>query len=113
MGLIQKLFGKSEHPAEHSVIVHFQYHKDDLEALHLLEDALEELLTVKKVGEYDGHEIAADYSDGFLYLYGQNAETLFKAIKPVLEATDFMKGSVATLRFGEPGTGAHEIEVEL
>jgi hypothetical protein len=109
MGLIDRILGRPKH----AVIIHFQYHQDDLEPLHELEDLLEDIVTAKRVGEYDGHEIALDLSDGSLYFYGPNAETLFKAIKPTLEATDFMSGSVATLRFGEAGTGAHEIEIEL
>jgi hypothetical protein len=52
-------------------------------------------------------------SDGFLYMYGPNAENLFKAVKCILEETDFTKGSLATLRFGGPGSGAREIEIEI
>jgi len=71
------------------------------------------VITKNNVGEYDGHEIAVDYSDGFLYMYGPNAESLFEIVKPVLAATDFMKGATAKLRFGPPEDGVKELEVEI
>ena len=98
---------------EHAVIVHFNYEIKGLDSLFKLEDELEEVILEKKVGEYDGHEIAMDYSDGYLYMYGPNAETLFKAIKPTLEACNFMKGAKAIIRFGPPADGVKEIEVEI
>ncbi|PSR52107.1 hypothetical protein AHMF7605_00510 [Adhaeribacter arboris] len=122
MGLFDKLFGKQKgnqeenlknNESEHAVIIHFNYGIEGLEALHGLEDKLEKVITENNVGDYDGHEIAVDYSDGFLYMYGPNAENLFKAVKPILVITDFMKGAKAKLRFGPPYDGVKEIEVEL
>ena len=117
MGLFEKLFGKnktySPQEPEHAVIVHFLYEMDSLEPLYQLEDALEKHINKEGVGEFDGHEIAVDLSDGFLYMYGTNAETLFKAVKPILEKSNFMRGAVAKLRFGPPEEGIREIEVKL
>ena len=120
MGLLNKLFGKpnltqeeKSQESEHAVIIQFNYGIDRLEALQGLDERLEKVITENKVGEYDGHEIALDYSDGFLYMYGPNAENLFKAVKPILTTTDFMKGAKAKLRFGPPEEGVKEIEVEI
>ncbi len=117
MGLLDKLFGnrntsQSKEP-EHAIIIHFQYGKENLAPLHQLESRLESVLASKGIGEYDGHEIATDYSDGFLYLYGPNAEILFKGVKATLESTDFITGALAKLRFGPPGDGVREIEVRI
>jgi hypothetical protein len=98
---------------EHAVIVHFNYGIEKFDPLFKLEDELQKVITEKKVGEYDGHEIAMDYSDGYLYMYGSNAETLFKAVKPTLEACKFMKGAKVNIRFGPPGKESKEIEVEI
>ena len=54
-----------------------------------------------------------DNSDGYLYMYGPNAETLFKAIKPTLEDSNFMKGAQVYLRFGPLEKGTKDIEVEI
>ena len=98
--------------SEHAVIIRFNYGIERLEDLHNLEDKLRSIID-NNVGEYDGHEIATDYSDGILYMYGPNAEDLFKAIKPTLDETKFLKGAIAKLRFGPPADGVKEIEVEL
>jgi hypothetical protein len=96
----------------HAVIVHFLYGIEELDPLYSLEDELAEKILLNNVGEFDGHEIAMDNSDGYLYMYGPNAEDLFKAIKPILEACKFMKGAKAVMRFG-PKNDASEIEVEI
>lgn len=115
MGFLDKLFGrqKSKSAIEHCVIVHFDYGKESLDPLFELENRLESDLLDRTVGEYDGHEIATDYSDGFLYLYGENAEQLFKKIKHTLESTDFMAGARVKLRFGPPADGVKEIELTI
>ena len=98
---------------EHSVIVNFNYFRDSLAPLHDLAIKLEKIIAEKGVGLYDGHEIAMDYSHGFLYMSGPKADELFKVVKPILEQTDFTRGALATLRFGGAGTGAKEIEIEI
>jgi hypothetical protein len=122
MALFDKLFIQSSNDEktktssfdkEHCVIVQFTYYKDTLDPLHDLERELGKVIQEKGVGQYDGHEIALDMSDGFLHMYGPNAENLFKEVKPILEVTDFTKGALATLRFGGPGSGAKEIEIEI
>ena len=120
MGFLDRLFGfkkskatKSEIEVEHAVIVQFDYGIQGMEKLYQLRDRLENIIQKNKLGEYDGHEMAADYSNGFLYMYGPNAETLFNGIKEILEQTDFMKGAKARLRFGPPADGIKEITVVI
>lgn len=100
-------------PDSQAVIVEFLYYKDELDELHELDHKLDKIIKERGVGYYDGHEINLDMSDGTLYMYGPKAEELFKAVKPVLEETDFTKTAIARLRFGKPGSGAMEIEVEI
>jgi hypothetical protein len=113
-----KLTGDDEWPTgsfskEHSVVIHFMYLKEELDALHELDLKLDKLIREKGVGVYDWHEINLDMTDGTLYMYGPNAEALFKAVKPVLEETDFTKNAVAVLRFGGLRENASVIEVEI
>ena len=98
---------------EQAVIVNFTYGIKSLDSLFKLEDQLETFLNDNPIGEYDGNEIAVDYSDGKLFLYGPDAEKLFKGIKPILEHTSYMKGAKVTLRFGPPEEGVKEITVDL
>lgn len=88
MGFLDNIFDSKEsgttnkkQEAEHAVIVQFDYGKEGMDELYQLRDRLENIIEVEKLGEYDGHEMAMDYSDGFLYMYGPNAESLFKGIQ--------------------------------
>ena len=95
---------------QHSVVVQFYDFADkfwteesqSLDALHALEDELTGALDGQEVGELDGHEIAVDGSDGFVFLYGPDADALFAAIEPVLRKSPVTSGADATLRYGEP-----------
>lgn len=109
----QKDVPNSPKELDHAVIIKFDYNKDSLEPLHELGHELERLLSETSVGEHDGHEIAMDLSDGFLYLYGLNAEILFKTIRPILIQTDFTSNATAKLRFGPPEDGVSEIELNV
>ena len=99
---------------DHSVIVHFsKYLSEELEDLHNLELKLIKLIDESGLGMYDGHEIAMDDTDGTLYMYGTNAESLFKLVLPTLQETDFLKGAIATLRFRSYDEEASEIDLEI
>jgi hypothetical protein len=107
MGILSRLLGKpaevSAASPEHGVIVKFDYiGSTDLTPLFALEKQLEAAINAAKVGELDGNEVATDGSDGFLYMYGPDADRLFEIIRPVLEACSFMRGARITLRYGPP-----------
>lgn len=100
-------------PPEHAVIVHFNYGSTDLQPLFALEDELEDAIAAAAAGAYDGNEVAADGSDGFLYMYGPDADKLLAAVKPVLEACEFMRGATVTVRYGPPEDGVREFSVTI
>jgi hypothetical protein len=114
---LSKWFGRGapspKGPAEHAVIVHFNYGSTDLSRLFQPEARLQSAIAAAKVGEFDGNEIASDGSDGYLYMYGPNADRLFHAIRPLLEAVPFMKGATVRKRYGPPEEGTREVEVTL
>lgn len=100
--------------SQHSVVVHFLYGIEELDPLHNLDTKLNKQINDAGVGVYDWHEIAMDSSHGFLFMYGPNAEKLFKTVLPTLKKCPFMKGAVAHLRFGAlDEEGVPEIEVEI
>jgi hypothetical protein len=119
MGLFDKLLGNKSvarhaNPApQHAVIVHFAYGSTDLSRLFALEERLEQAITAAGVGEFDGNEIAADGSDGTLYMYGSDADALFAAVRPTLETSDFMRGARVQLRYGPPAVGSRSVEIVL
>src|SRR5262245_17778014 len=118
MGFISRLLGKTSEisaaPAEHGVIVKFDYlGTTDLAPLFALEEKLEAAINAARVGEFDGNEVAADGSDGVLYMYGPDADRLFEVIRPVLEGCSFMRGAHITLRYGPPSAEVRRREFIL
>ena len=117
MNIFNKIFGKrkpdSPKVPEHAVIVYFQYGKTDIQPILDLGDALNKVIVKAGVGEYDGNEIAADGSDGSLYMYGPDADTLFNTVRPVLESVDFMRNATVRIRYGPPGNGVAEKAVKI
>jgi hypothetical protein len=115
MGILDRLFGKRAKQAapapSHAVLVDFAYGSTDLSRLFALEEQLEQAIAAAGVGEFDGNEVATDGSDGTLYMYGPDADALFAAVRPILEASDFMNGARVKLRYGPPADGVREVEV--
>ncbi|MGQ0457642.1 MAG: hypothetical protein ACT4OU_11330 [Hyphomicrobium sp.] len=108
--------------SEHAVIVRFVDYGQrffaaeggELTALYDLEGQLEETLEATGAGMFDGDEIAVDGSDGYLYMYGPDAQTLFESVARVLAASPVTRGGEATLRFGDVGdSDAREVIVQL
>lgn len=96
--------GNSEKDARQGVVIYFQYGNNDLRPLHDLENKLRKALYTSKTGELDGHQMALDLVDGFLYFYGTSAEELFKAIRPILIDEPFMRKAEVNLRFAINGS---------
>src|SRR5271165_2986282 len=109
MGVLGRLLrlGKSARkgPPEHEVIVHFEYGSTNFQHIYAIEDLLRIAISEAGAGEYDRREVADDGSDGFLYMYGPDAENLYRAIGPVLTKFPFMRGATVTLHFGPPKRG--------
>jgi hypothetical protein len=96
--------------SQHAVIVEFRYGLKNLDPLREVERRLEAAIANAGVGEYDGDELAVDLSEGFLYMYGADADALFAVVRPILESAPFMRGAVALVRYGPPGaTGSRVI----
>jgi hypothetical protein len=86
---------------QQAVIVHFEYGMPDWNPFLQFEKVLEFKINTSGAGDYDGNELAADGSDGILYMYGPDADKLFAAAKPVLLSTTLLKNVTVTLRYGD------------
>jgi hypothetical protein len=107
MGLLSKLFGarnadKNGLPAQ-EVEVYFEYGSTNFQYVYALGDQIQRAIAEAKAGEYDGHSIPADGSDGRYFIYGPDAEEIFRVLKPVLEASPLMRGAKVTLHYGPRG----------
>lgn len=95
----------------HAIIIEFQYGMDSLEPLFDLQDELKTLVEADGAGRVDGHEIAMDDSDGRIFLYAVDANTVMQIIEPVLAKYSFLKGARITMRFGDELDSLSEEEV--
>jgi len=98
---------------EQAVIIEFDYGLDEDESFYDLSDKLRVLVEESGLGEYDGHEMAIDNSDGSFYLYGPDAKKLYEVIKETIEKTPFMNGANVMLRFGPPKVGVKTVSFIL
>jgi hypothetical protein len=107
MGLLSKLFvskvARSGETSQQEVEVHFAYGSTNFQFVYALGDQIQLAVSEAKVGEYDGHELPADGSEGRYFAFGPDAEAIFRVILPVLEASPIMRGATVTLWFGPPG----------
>jgi hypothetical protein len=87
---------------EHAVIIRFRYADTNLEPLYELENQLETAILEAGVGQFDGNDLSRDYNYGCIYMYGDDADELFRVVKPILEAAPFMEGALVRLRYGMP-----------
>jgi len=98
---------------EQAIIIKFEYGLNDLKPFYDLSEKLNSLAENSGLGEYDGHEIALDKSDGFFFLYAPDAKMLYEVIKEAIEDTAFMKNANVKLRFGPPEDGVEEINFSI
>ena len=84
---------RSDGPAMQEVEVHFEYGSTNFQYVYALGDQIQIAIAEAKVGEYDGHALPADGSEGRYFIYGPDAEAIFKVISPVLEASPLMRGA--------------------
>jgi hypothetical protein len=98
---------------EQAVIIVFNYGLEEDEPFYELSDKLRVLVDESGFGEYDGHEMAMDNSDGSFYMYGPDAKKLYEVVKSTVEKVPFMAGAYVTLRLGPPETGVKQVSFTL
>lgn len=98
---------------EHAVIVYFSFSSNDLSRLLKLDKKLEEAIIEAKAGRFDGHEIAADGSGGYLHMHGPDGDQLYKVIEPLLLGARFMREVTVKIRYGPASEGVREREIAI
>jgi hypothetical protein len=104
--------GAERVPLDQAVLIHLDsmslpdeiYEEHDLATL---EDRLTEALG--NLGIYDGHESGPGVT--FVYLYGPDAEAMFRAIEPVLRDYPLARGAGVIIRRRAPGAPEREVRM--
>ena len=104
MSLLSRIFGSKNNarqsPPVQDVEVHFSYGSKNFQHLYALEEVLGQAISDAGVGAYEGHDVSADGSDGYFYMYGPDAEAIYRVIAPALANSTFIRGAKITLWFG-------------
>jgi len=98
---------------EQALIIYFNYGLEDDEPFYDLSARLRVLVDESGLGEYDGHEMAMDNSDGSFYMYGPDAKKLYELVRETIEKIPFMSGADVVLRLGPPKEGVKEVSFTL
>ena len=79
------------------------------EDLWTLETLLTEVIERQGLGEYDGNEVGEDGAT--LFMYGSNAEDLFRGVEATLRASSLCQNARVRIRPGPPGTAHREVHL--
>jgi len=79
------------------------------EDLWTLETLLTDVIERQGLGEYDGNEVGEDGST--LFMYGSNAEDLFRGVEATLRASSLCEHARVQIRPGPPGTAHREMRL--
>jgi hypothetical protein len=117
MGLLSKLFGSKNAAksgsSQQEVEIHFAYGSTNFQYVYSLGDEIQNAIADAKVGEYDGHALPADGSEGKYFIYGPDAEAIYKVIAPVLAASPLMREATVTLLYGPRRWGTPKRIIKL
>jgi hypothetical protein len=105
---------KVNEPDQQAVLIHLDgtslpdavYEQCDLAAL---ENDLIAAIEKEHLGEFDGNEMGP--AETMLYLYGPDANRLFKGIEPLLLASPLCQNARVVIRTGGPGAPSTEVRL--
>ncbi len=85
--------------------------REELAKIFELEDLISSFIEEHEVGEYDGNEVGQ--GEFTMYMYGTDADVLFRSIQPVLQRSPLTHGGYAIKRYGPPEEEVREVRMEL
>jgi hypothetical protein len=90
---------------EQAVIVHLKLYDsafgspEEREPIYTLEEQLDRAIQANAAGEFDGDEFGE--GECVLFMYGEDANRIFRIIEPILKACPAAKDGYAIIQFGE------------
>lgn len=107
-----KSFNLEETQKNDSVIISFGAY-NGIDEIHAVDMKLYKGIP-QTIGRHDGHCVTLDDDTaGQFFTYGNNAEELFKVMKPILDEFDFLKRAEVYLEFTENGKVIRNLELKL
>jgi hypothetical protein len=90
---------------EQAVLIYIE--GEELDGSIPVQEALIDALEDNPIGMFDGNEVGGDQL--VLFLYGPDAELLFKFIETIVRADEFCNGARVVIRWGQPGAPQREL----
>jgi hypothetical protein len=98
----------ASHPGgEQAVLLHLE--GEDFDIMLQISEKLTEAIEGNNLGAFDGNEIGGN--ETVLFMYGPDAELIFKQIEPILRDDEFCRGARVIIRWGAPGAPQREVIV--
>jgi hypothetical protein len=91
---------QSQRPPGPVMMVHFDYYPKDLPQIRALEYRLEGAIKRAGVGELGETELHVDGNDGYLYMYGPDADRMYEVASPILKSSKLMTDAEVTKHLG-------------
>ncbi|WP_231337649.1 hypothetical protein [Paraburkholderia sprentiae] len=82
------------------LMVHFDYYPKDRPDITALEHRLQNAIQRAGVGALGESELHIDGNDGYLYMYGPDADRLYAVTKPLLQSSRLMSDAEVTKHYG-------------
>ena len=83
-------------PPGPAMMVHFDYYPRDMAQIHALEQRLARAIRKAGAGELGETEFHVDGNDGYLYMFGPDADRLYRVTAPILTSSRLMGGAEVT-----------------
>ncbi len=105
--------GSASAASEQAVTVHLKLSgaqglEEERNSIHRMSELLNEAISIKGVGEFDGDQFGG--GECVLYMYGPDADQLFAAIYPLLKGWNSLRGGYAIRRYGPPGSRSERVD---
>jgi len=91
---------QTQKPSGPVMMVHFDYYPKDRARIRDLEHRLERAIKRAGVGELGETELHIDGNDGYLYMYGPDADRLYAVTRPILRSSSLMADAEVTKHYG-------------
>jgi len=92
-----------------SLTVKFKFRNEDLERIDQLEENLENAISYRNVGKYEGYELNNTQDTGVFIMSAADGNQLYKTIRPILQESDFLQEIRIEVTSGSVEEGTLEV----
>jgi hypothetical protein len=92
-----------------SLTVKFKFDQDDFEKIDELDDSLENAVSYRNLGDYEGYELDEDNHTGMFIMTALDSNLLYKTIRPILQNASFLRDPKIETESGSAAEGTLKV----